>query len=93
MLGEKISRMKISAGLDKIEVLVKYSRVKGKYDDDISDLESELSGPLDDHRGETLSFTLKRLGEVCERTHIKKKSYQGLTSYLKRTYDIKLEIT
>ena len=93
MLSEKLRRVKISAGPEKIEVLVKYSRTKGKYDDDIADLESELGCSLEDHRGETLSFTLKRLGEVCERTHIKKKSYQGLTSYLKRTYDIKLEIT
>lgn len=93
MPGENISRMKISAGLDKIEIMVKYSRTKGKYDDDIADLETELGGPLEDHRGETLSFTLKRLGEVCERTYLKKKSYQGLASYLKRKYDIKLEIT
>ena len=92
MLGEKISRMKTSAGLDKIEVLVKYSKDKGKYDDDLADLESELGVPLDDYRGETLTFTLKRLGEVCERTYIKKKSYQGLTSYLKKTYDITLDI-
>lgn len=93
MLSEKLSRVKISAGPDKIEIMVKYSRTKGKYDDDIADLETELGGPLEDHRGETLSFTLKRMGEVCERTYIKKKSYQGLTSYLKRTYDIRLEIT
>ena len=75
-----------------LTIMVKYSRTKGKYDDDIADLEAELGGPLEDHRGETLSFTLKRLGEVCERTYIKKKSYQGLISFLKRMYDIKLEI-
>ena len=92
MLSEKLSRVKISAGPDKIEIMVKYSRTKGKYDDDIADLESEI-GPLEDHRGETLTFPLKRLGEVCERTYLKKKSFQGLTSYLKRTYDIRLEIT
>ena len=92
MLGENISRMKISAGLDKIEVLVKYSRDKGKYDDDIADLEAEI-GPLADHRGETLTFSLKRLGEVCERTYLKVKSYQGLKSYLKKTYEIELVIT
>ncbi len=90
--GEKISRMKISAGLDKIEVLVKYSRVKGKYDDDISDLEAEVGSPLDDHRGETLKYSLKQLSDICERTYVKKKSYRGLTSYLKKTYDIRLEI-
>ena len=93
MLSEKLSRVKISAGPDKLEIMVKYSRTKGKYDDDIADLETELGSPLEDHRGETLSFTLKRLGDVCERTYLKKKSYQGLTSYLKRTYDIRLEIT
>lgn len=90
--GEKISRMKISAGLDKIEIQVKYSRDKGKYDDDIADLESELGSPLDDHRGETLKYSLKQLSDICERTYTKKKSYQGLTSYLKKTYDITLDI-
>ena len=92
-LGEKISRMQVDISVDKLSVRVKYPRTKGKYDDDIADLESELGGSLEDHRGETLSFTLKRLGEVCERTYLKKKSYQGLASYLKRKYDIKLEIT
>lgn len=92
-LGEIISRMQVDISMDKVSVKVKYPRTKGKYDDDIADLETELGGPLEDHRGETLTFSLKRLGEVCERTYIKKKSYQGLTSYLKRTYDIRLEIT
>ena len=92
MLSEKLSRMKISAGLDKIEVLVKYSRDKGKYDDDIADLENEI-GPLEDYRGETLKYSLKQFSDICERTYIKKKSYQGLTSYLKKAYEIKLELT
>jgi hypothetical protein len=92
LLGEKISRMQVDISMDKIIVKVKYPRVKGKYDDDIADLEAELGGPLEDHRGETLSFTLKRLGEVCERTYPKTKSYRGLKTYLKKTYDIELEI-
>ena len=91
-LGEKISRMKISAGVDKIEIQVKFSRDKGKYDDDIADLEAELGGPLEDHRGETLKYSLKQLSDICERTYPKKKSYQGLTSYLKKSYNIILEI-
>ncbi len=91
LLGEKISRMQVDISMDKIIVKVKYPRVKGKYDDDIADLESEI-GPLEDHRGETLTFTLKRLGEVCERTYLKVKSYVGLRSYLKKTYNINLEI-
>lgn len=90
--GEKISRMRISAGLDKIEIQVKYSRGKGRYDDDMADLESELGGQLEDHRGQTLNYSLKQLSDICERTYIKKKSYQGLTSYLKKTYDITLNI-
>lgn len=91
MLGEKISRFQVDISMDKIIVKVKYPRAKGKYDDDIADLESEI-GPLEDHRGETLTFSLKRLGEVCERTYLKVKSYQGLKSYLKKTYNINLEI-
>lgn len=92
LLGEKISRMQVDISMDRIIVKVKYPRAKGKYDDDILDLESELGGPLDNHRGETLTFTLKRLGEVCERTYLKVKSYVGLRSYLKKTYNINLEI-
>lgn len=91
MLGEKISRFQVDISMDKIIVKVKYPRAKGKYDDDIADLESEI-GPLEDHRGETLTFSLKRLGEVCERTYLKVKSYVGLRSYLKKTYNINLEI-
>ena len=92
LLGEKISRMQVDISMDKIVVKVKYPRDKGKYDDDVADLESELGGPLEDHRGETLTYRLKRLGEICERTHLKVKSYQGLKSYLKKTYDIDLII-
>lgn len=92
LLGEKISRMQVGISTDKVSVKVKYPRDKGKYDDDIADLESELGGPLEDHRGETLTYRLKRLGEICERTHLKVKSYQGLKSYLKKIYDIELDI-
>lgn len=93
LLGETISRIQVDIFVDRIIVKVKYPRAKGKYDDDVLDLESELGGSLEDHRGETLTFTLKRLGEVCERSHLKVKSYQGLKSYLKKTYDIGLVIT
>ncbi len=92
LLGEKISRMQVDISMDKIIIKVKYPRDKGKYDDDVADLESELGGSLEDHRGETLTYRLKRLGEICERTHLKVKSYQGLKSYLKKTYDIELVI-
>ena len=91
--GEKISRMKIFVDTDKIEIQVKYSRGKGRYDDDMADLESELGGQMEDHRGETLKYSLKQLSDICERTYPKRKSYQGLISYLKKTYDIRLELT
>ena len=90
-LGEKISRMKIFVDMDKIEIQVKFSRDKSKYDDDLADLESEI-GPLEGHRGETLKYSLKQLSDICERTYPKKKSYQGLRGYLKKTYDIELHI-
>ena len=61
------------------------------FDDDIADLEAEL-GPLDERRGETIDLSLKELGEICERTQIKTKSYMGLRSYLLKTYDITLNI-
>jgi hypothetical protein len=52
MLGEKISRFQVDISMDKIIVKVKYPRAKGKYDDDIADLETELGGSLEEHRGE-----------------------------------------
>ena len=64
MMGEKISRMKIHVDTDKIEIQVKYSRDKSKYDDDQADLESEI-GPLEGHRGETLKYSLKQLSDIC----------------------------
>ena len=84
--------MQVDISIDRVSVKAKYFRTKGKYDDDIADLETELGDPLEDHRGETLTFTLKRLGEVCERTDLKVKSYQGLKSYLKQSYEIELVI-
>ena len=92
LCSEKISRVKVMSSTTDLTITVKYPREKGKYDDDIKDLETELGGTLDGHRGETLSYTLKQLGEICERTYIKVKSYMGLKTYLKKTYDIDLEI-
>ncbi|MBR5174813.1 MAG: hypothetical protein IKW89_02655 [Bacteroidales bacterium] len=92
LLGEIISRMQVDISTDKIIVKVKYPRAKGRYDDDVLDLESELDGPLENHRGETLRYRLKDLGQICERPQIKTKSYMGLKSYLKKAYDITLEI-
>lgn len=91
MVKEKLSRVRVTVFFDKIVVVVKYPRAKGKYDDDIADLEAEL-GPLEDLRGGTLELSLKELGEICERTQIKTKSYMGLRSYLLKTYDITLNI-
>lgn len=92
MTGEKISRVRITATTSEIVIQVKFARDKGKYDDDIADLENELGGPLEDHRGETLTYRLKELADICERTYPKTKSYRGLRNYLKKTYDIELEI-
>lgn len=92
MTGEKLARAKVLALSDKIIVTVKYPRAKGKYNDDVQDLEAELGGTLESHRGETLSFRLYDLGQICQRPQVKVKSYMGLRSYLKKTYDIDLEI-
>jgi hypothetical protein len=69
LLGKKISRMQVEISMDRVSMKVKYSRTKGKYDDDIADLETELGGPLEDHRGETLTYRLKELADICERTY------------------------
>lgn len=91
MVQEKLSRINITAGMDELTVVVKYPRDKGKYDDDIADLGTEL-GPLSGHRGETIDIRLKELGEICQRSQVKKKSYMGLVSYLLKTYEITLNI-
>lgn len=92
MVQEKISRVRIIVSMDKIEVVVKFPRDKGKYDDDIADLEAELGSTLESHRGETLSFKLYDLGQICQRPQVKVKSYMGLQSYLLKTYEITLKI-
>lgn len=93
MTGEEISRVKFLALGDKVMVTVKYPRLKGrKYDDDIADLEAELGDTLENHRGETITYKLYDLGQICQRPQVKVKSYMGLVSYLLKTYDITLKI-
>lgn len=92
MVKEKISRVRFIVGPNKISVIVKYPRAKGKYDDDVADLESELGDTLENRRGQTLSFKLYDLGQICQRPQIKVKSYMGLKSFLLKTFDITLEI-
>ena len=62
MTGEEISRVKFLALGDKVVVTVIYPRLKGKYDDDIADLEAELGDTLENQRGETLPYKLYDLG-------------------------------
>lgn len=92
MVQEKISRVRVTSSTDKIVVVVKFPRDKGKYDDDIADLEAEIGKPLENLRGQTLTYSLYELGQICQRSQVKTKSYQGLKSYLLKTYDITLNI-
>lgn len=92
MTGEKLARVRTLTLSDKIILTVKYPRDKGKYDDDIADLEAELGDTLESHRGETLEFKLYDLGQICQRPQVKVKSYMGLKSYLLKTYEITLKI-
>ena len=94
LIGEIISRIKIETTGSDVTVVVKYPRKKGcKYDDDIADLEAELGDTLSNLRGQTLTFSLNDISQICQRPYIKKKSYMGLIGYLKKTYDIDLQIT
>jgi len=94
--GEQVQRVKFNITTDKIIVYVKYARTASgnskRYADDVHDLEMELGGPLTAHRGETLQWPLWEIGEICARKYLKRKSYQGLIGYLKKTYDIDLVI-
>ncbi len=92
MVKEKLSRVRFIITTDKIVVIVKYPRSKGKFDDDVADLEAEIGESLENRRGQTLSFTLYDLGQICQRPQVKKKSYMGLQSYLLKTYEITLNI-
>lgn len=94
--GEKIQRITIDITNTALTVRVKYPRTvtgnQKRYADDVHDLELELGRPLQDFKGETLEWPLHELGEICARKYLKKKSYQGLIGYLKKTYDIDLNI-
>ena len=92
MAKEELSRVKIQTNTDAVIITIKYPKKNGKYDDDIHDLEADLGDTLDNHRGGTLTYKLGKLAEICERTYIKTKSYRGLKSYLKKKYDINLDI-
>ena len=92
MVQEKISRVRIMSGTDKLVVVVKFPRDKGKYDDDIADLEAEIGESLENRRGQTLTYSLYDLGQICQRSQVRTKSYQGLKSYLLKTYEITLNI-
>lgn len=92
MVGEEISRVKVLALSDKVVVTIKFPRLKGKYDDDVADLEAELGDALGNHRGQTLTYKLYDIGQIIQRPQVKVKSYMGLVSYLKKTYDITLKI-
>ena len=94
--GEKIQRITIDITTTALTVRVKYARTiagnQKRYADDIHDLELELGDSLANHRGETFEWPLQELGEICARKYLKRKSYDGLVSYLKKTYDITLTI-
>ena len=94
--GEEIQRITIDITNTALTVRVKYPRTvtgnQKRYADDVHDLELELGRPLQDFKGETLEWPLHELGEICARKYLKKKSYQGLIGYLKKTYDIDLNI-
>lgn len=92
MVGEEISRVKVLALSDKVKVTIKFPRLKGKYGDDVADLEAEIGDALGNHRGQTLTYKLYDLGQIIQRPQVKVKSYMGLISYLKKTYDITLKI-
>ena len=92
LINEIISRVKITTTCSDIIVVVRFPRKKGKYDDDVADLEAELGDSLGNLRGQALTFSLSDIGQICQRPYIKKKSYMGLIGYLKKTYDIELVI-
>ena len=94
--GEDIQRVKFTITPFTLTIYVKFARTTAgnqkRYADDIHDLELELGDSLTNHRGETFEWPLQELGEICARKYLKRKSYDGLVSYLKKTYDITLTI-
>ena len=94
--GEEIQRIKITTTTKELKIQVKFPRKtvgnQKRYADDVHDLEMELGDTLDHHRGETLSWPLWEMGEICARKYLKRRSYDGLVGYLKKTYDINLDI-
>lgn len=94
--GKKIQRIRIDLALDEVVVHVKYPRSVSnptRYADDVYDLELELNSPLSFFSGQTISWQLWEMGEICYRKHVWKKSYKGLQDHLKKQYNITLEIT
>ena len=95
-VGENIQRIKYTITPTTLTIYIKYARtITGnakRYEDDVHDLEMELGDTLTNHRGDTLSWPLWEMEQICARKYRKKQSYQGLIGYLKKTYDIDLTI-
>lgn len=95
-VGEDIQRIKYTITPTTLTIYIKYARtITGnakRYEDDVHDLEMELGDTLTNHRGDTLSWPLWEMEQICARKYRKKQSYQGLIGYLKKTYDIDLTI-
>ena len=93
--GEKIRRLDIDARLDELVIVVEYdvpNKTPKRYQQDIINLTTKF-GDLNALKGQTINLTLKEIAGICFRDHPKINSYSGLLKYLKKTYDLDVELS
>ena len=90
--GENVKKIAITTTTSTIKMVVEFdNNVPRRYRLDIVSLISRY-GDLDKMRGQTITATLQDFSAICQRDNPKIASYDGLAKYLKKEYDITLDI-
>ena len=87
-----MKKIAITTTTSTIKMVVEFDNsVPRRYRLDIVSLISRY-GDLDKMKGQTITTTLQDFSAICQRDNPKIASYDGLAKYLKKEYDITLDI-
>lgn len=90
--GENVKKIAITTTTSTIKMVVEFdNNVPRRYRQDIVSLISRY-GDLDRMKGQIITTTLQDFSAICQRDNPKIASYDGLAKYLKKEYDITLDI-
>lgn len=92
--GEVVKRMEIKPSISELVVTVEFDSINKtpkRYQQDITNLCAKF-GDLNALKGQTIEMSLKEMASTCFRDNPKVSSYTGLLNYLKKTYDLTVNI-